>query len=84
MSQKLDNRERMTPIPWKTMFVLLVAICVAEFFVEVPHHFKFEFTGFHAIFGGIASLVMIVVAKLYGFLVKRPTDYYAKHREGKE
>ncbi len=63
--------------------LLLVASLVAD--LAVRHHGAFGFdgyVGFHAVFGFVAGLVIIGVAKGIGAVLHRPDTYY-EDGEGK-
>lgn len=80
--------KRVTPEEWNPKFlrklwILLWVICGialgAEFFIHPHPHFEGTgFFGFNALLGFIACTVMIVVAKLLAFFLKRKPDYYGK------
>jgi hypothetical protein len=56
---------------------LLVAIVLAERFVELHPHFAFtDWFGFHAVFGLVSCVLMVVVARGFGRLARRRADYY--------
>lgn len=60
------------------IFGIVLALTVAAGLMLGPHgHFGIDGTfGFHAWYGFITCVAMVVVAKLLGFLVKRPENYY--------
>jgi hypothetical protein len=48
-----------------------------EFFAKPEPHFPHSgFISFNALFGLISCVVLILVAKILGFVLKKPTDYY--------
>jgi hypothetical protein len=60
------------------LFVLVLTVA-AEFLVHLHPHFEVEgLLGFHAAYGFVACLLMIVFAKGLGLILKRPDTYYAK------
>jgi hypothetical protein len=62
---------------WIGAGVLLALTVIAEFFIKLHPHFKIESVfSFHALYGFIACVIMVVFAKLLGFLIKRKDDYY--------
>lgn len=69
---------------WRGFLVVLVLTVAAGFFTDLHPHFEIEkWPGFNAAYGFLSCLLMIVVAKLVGILLKRPDTYYAKD-EGDE
>ena len=65
----------------KLLWMLLIAICaasvIAEFFVHRHSHFKVDGTlFFYAMLGFGSCVIMIILAKLLGFFLKAPPDYY--------
>ena len=62
--------------------ILLAASVVAQLVVAVSPHFAFEgWFAIYAIYGFLACAAMVVVAKLLGFVLKRPDDYYGDGRD---
>ena len=62
---------------WWLFAVILGATVIAQLTIHVHGHFGFdEGFGFHAYYGFIACAVMVVFAKVLGFILKRPEDYY--------
>lgn len=62
---------------WRGFLVVLALTVVAELFVPLHPHFEIEAVpGFNALYGFLTCAAMIVVAKVLGFLIKRPDTYY--------
>ena len=62
---------------WIGSGIILTLTVVAEFFVKLHPHFEVEsYFGFHAVYGFLACVVMVVFAKGLGYLIKRKDDYY--------
>jgi hypothetical protein len=62
---------------WRLFLVLLAVTVLAELAVAPHPHFEVDGVfAFHAAYGFLACLVMILVAKGLGALLKRPDDYY--------
>ncbi len=62
---------------WKWGAIVLVLTLLAQIFVPIHGEFAVaEIFGFFALYGFATCVLMVVVAKLLGFLVKRPDDYY--------
>ena len=57
--------------------MILVVVFFVEYFIVLHPHFSIEkIFGFHAVFGFLSCVGLIIFAKLLGFLVKRKDDYY--------
>ena len=63
---------------WRGFLALLALTVLAGAFVDLHPHFDVErWFGFNAAYGFVTCLLMIVGAKVLGFFLKRPDDYYA-------
>ena len=59
--------------------VVLGFTVLAEYLVDRHPHFTFDqLPGFNAIFGFLACVALILVAKLIGLALKRADSYYAE------
>lgn len=68
---------------WRGFLAVLVLTVAAELFVSLHPHFEVEgLFGFHAAYGLVTCLLMIVAAKALGLLLKRPDSYYAQDKDG--
>ena len=64
---------------WRIFLGVLALTVVAELFVSLHPVFAIEgLFGFHAAYGYITCVVMILVAKVLSLLIKRPDTYYAE------
>ena len=62
---------------WRISGVVLGLTVIAQWLVPVHDYFGVDGVfGFNAWYGFLACVAMVVVAKLLGFLVKRPENYY--------
>lgn len=62
---------------WIVFGVVLALTVAVQFLVPVKGAFGIEKSfGFGAWFGFAACLLMVLVAKVLGWLLKRPEDYY--------
>lgn len=62
---------------WRIFGVVLGLTVAAGFFMGEHGHFGIDGSfGFHAWYGFLTCVAMVLVAKLLGFLVKRPESYY--------
>lgn len=71
--------ERPQTIRW--LWILLYAICgltlMTEFFIDREPHFSIDgFFGFYSVLGFVACAVLILFAKVIGYVLKRKEDYY--------
>ena len=64
---------------WRGFLVVLALTVLAGILVDLHPHFEIEnWLGFHAAFGFFTCLLMILVAKGLGLLLKRPDTHYAE------
>jgi hypothetical protein len=64
-------------ILWIGFSVVLTLLVLAQTVIYVKGYFGFDaFFSFGAIYGFASCLVMVLVAKLLGLVLKRPQDYY--------
>lgn len=62
---------------WIAFIAVLAATVAAGFAVDMHPHFEVErWPAFFAVFGFLGCVAMVLGAKLLGFLLKRPDDYY--------
>ncbi|MDH5599670.1 MAG: hypothetical protein OEY78_00065 [Gammaproteobacteria bacterium] len=62
---------------WIGFIAILIVIVVAGLFVHQHESFGIEDSfGFFAWYGFITCVAMVVFAKLLGFFLKRPENYY--------
>ncbi|HKK03225.1 MAG TPA: hypothetical protein VKA17_04800 [Gammaproteobacteria bacterium] len=62
---------------WRIFGLVLGLTVAAQLFVEVHGHFGADgWLGFNALYGFGTCVAMVLFAKLLGFLVKRPENYY--------
>ena len=64
---------------WRTGIFILAITIITEFFIKLHPHFPIEeYFAFYAFFGFLSCIVMVIFAKLLGFLIKRKDNYYDK------
>jgi hypothetical protein len=62
---------------WIGSSIVLALTVLAQTVIYVKGYFGFDaWFGFGAIYGFVSCLVMVLVAKLLGLVLKRPVDYY--------
>jgi uncharacterized membrane protein len=62
---------------WIGSIIVLALVVLAQTVIYVKGYFGFDaWFGFGAVFGFASCLVMVLVAKLLGLVLKRPMDYY--------
>jgi len=67
---------------WWVFGVVLALTVAAQGVFKVKGYFGVDqWFGFGAFYGFLACLVMVLVAKVLGWVLKRPADYY---REGQD
>ncbi len=79
-NNRLDHwlvRPKTIQLLWRIFSVILLVTLAAQYFVPVHGYFLVdEAFGFHAMFGFLSCLAMVVVAKLLGLLLKRKATFY--------
>jgi hypothetical protein len=62
---------------WIGFSIILALTIVAQIFIYVKGYFGVDaWFGFGAVYGFGSCLAMVIIAKLLGFVLKRPEDYY--------
>ncbi len=62
---------------WIGASVILVLVVLAQTVIYVKGYFGFDaWFGFGAVYGFVSCLIMVLVAKLLGLVLKRPENYY--------
>ena len=62
---------------WIGFGVVLALTVVAQFFIKIKGYFGIDgWFGFGAVYGLLACVLMVVVAKVLGVFLKRRDDYY--------
>ena len=64
---------------WWMFGFILAGTVLAQFFIHVHAYFAFaELPGFNAAYGFLTCVAMVIFAKVLGWVLKRPVDYYVK------
>ena len=67
---------------WIVFIVVLALTVAAELLVHLHPRFRLEgWFGFHAAWGFLSCVAMVLVANLLGFFLRRPEDYYTRRPE---
>ncbi len=62
---------------WRSFLGVLVLTVLVEWAVHMHPHFGIDgIFGFHALFGFVACIILILGSKALGLLLKRPDTYY--------
>ncbi|MEJ2094509.1 MAG: hypothetical protein P8X93_04930 [Gammaproteobacteria bacterium] len=62
---------------WRIGLAVLAITVIVEWFVSLHPYFTIEKVfAFHAIFGFLSCVAMVLFAKVLGFFIKRRDDYY--------
>jgi sterol desaturase/sphingolipid hydroxylase (fatty acid hydroxylase superfamily) len=64
---------------WRVFIAVLAVLVLAQAVVYVKGYFGVDgWFGFGAVFGFLSCLAMVVFAKVLGYALKRPEDYYER------
>ncbi|MFT5573860.1 MAG: hypothetical protein ACI9FR_002796 [Cryomorphaceae bacterium] len=67
---------------WRLFIGVLALTILAQLLIKVKGYFVVDgWFGFAALFGFLACLAMVLVAKLLGRLLKRDEDYYISREQ---
>lgn len=67
---------------WWVFSAVLALSVAAQLVIKVKGYFGVDdWPGFGAVYGFLACLAMVLVAKLLGFVLKRPADYYQEKQQ---
>jgi len=67
---------------WIVFIVVLVVTVAAELLVHLHPRFRLErWFGFHAAWGFLSCVAMVLFANLLGFFLRRSEDYYTRRPE---
>ncbi len=62
---------------WIALYVVLAITVLAQLGIKVKGYFGVDgWFGFGAAYGFFSCVAMVLVAKVLGFVLKRPEDYY--------
>jgi sterol desaturase/sphingolipid hydroxylase (fatty acid hydroxylase superfamily) len=64
---------------WRIFIAVLAVLVLAQTVIQVKGYFGVDgWFGFGAVFGFLSCLAMVVFARLLGYVLKRPEDYYER------
>lgn len=64
---------------WRVFIAILLLSIAIQFLSGSDGHFGIDgWFGFGAVYGFLSCLIMVLVAKGLGYVLKRPEDYYVK------
>lgn len=67
---------------WWVFGVVLALSVAAQLLFKVKGYFDVDnWLGFGAVYGFLACLAMVLVAKVLGWVLKRPADYYSGQQD---
>ena len=67
---------------WWGFSIVLALTVVAQLGIYVKGYFTVDgWPGFGALYGFFSCVLMVLVAKVLGVVLKRPRDYYPEHRD---
>lgn len=62
---------------WWAFWIVLGAVVAVQYWIPVHDYFVVDgWFGFHAVYGFLSCVAMVAFAKLLGYLLKRPFEYY--------
>lgn len=68
---------------WIVFSVVLALVVLGQTVIYVKGYFGFDtWFGFGAVYGFVSCLLMVLIAKLLGVLLKRPENYYDVSPQG--
>ncbi|HET6604224.1 MAG TPA: hypothetical protein VFG21_08430 [Xanthomonadaceae bacterium] len=70
-------RRRSIALLWRVFVAILALVVLGQALWEVHGYFGVDgWFGFNAVYGFVSCVAMIVFARVLGWLLKRPDDYY--------
>lgn len=76
----LPDRPELRKWALAVFFVILAALAVSDFFIKKHDHINLgNIPMFYAVYGCLACVVLLVLARILRLLVKRDRDYYEKN-----
>jgi hypothetical protein len=76
------SRPRTVRILWWVFSAVLALTLAVQGVVKVKGYFTVDsWFGFGAVYGFLACLLMVLIAKVLGAFLKRPRDYYQEHSD---
>ena len=70
-------RRKTIRLLWWIFSMILALTLLAQFFVHIHEYFSVDgWPGFYAIFGFLTCVAMVLFAKVLGFVLKRPENFY--------
>lgn len=68
-----------TKLPLIIFYIILILSLTSDLIINKHCEFPWEkWFGFYALFGFLASILLIIIAKVFKYLVNRDEDYYNK------
>lgn len=62
---------------WWGFSAVLVLTLLAQFFIDIHSYFTVDgWPAFYAVFGFVSCVAMVIFAKVLGYVLKRPDDFY--------
>ncbi|UCG77618.1 MAG: hypothetical protein JSV21_08545 [Nitrospirota bacterium] len=62
---------------WIALYVVCALTIVFELFIDRTPHFGIDrIFGFYALLGFVSCAILIIIAKVIGFILKKNEDYY--------
>jgi hypothetical protein len=75
-------RESTIRLSWRIFIAVLAGLVALQLVIKVKGYFGIDgWFGFGAAFGFLSCAAMVIAAKLTGYVLKRPEDYYTREHE---
>jgi hypothetical protein len=67
---------------WTVFAIVLIATLIAEFFIPSKTPFESsQWWSFAALFGFFSCFIMVITAKVLGYVLKKPENYYSEQND---
>ncbi len=74
-----EFKKMKTKLPLIIFYIILILSLASDLIINKHCKFPWEkWFGFYALFGFLASILLIIIAKVFKYLVNRDEDYYNK------
>lgn len=76
------DQPRNVKLLWRGFLIVLALSILTELFVPLHPHFEIDaLFGFNAWFGFLGCAIVLLIAKTFALLLKRPESYYGENHD---